>query len=65
MLLRCRASLRLDRQDALADLALALRIDPDNVDALLLRAGLYDAFGDSERSFLDLRRVSLVAPRVR
>ena len=59
-----RAALQVENEQALADLSAALRVDPDNVDALLLRAGVYDTMGDKERSFLDLRRIRIVAPQV-
>ena len=59
-----RAALQVETEQALADLSAALRVDPDNVDALLLRAGVYDTMGDKERSFLDLRRIRIVAPQV-
>lgn len=53
-----------DHSRAVADLDAALRIDPDNLDCLTLRAKLYDECGDKERCFLDLRRVAVLAPKV-
>jgi hypothetical protein len=62
-LLRHRAALVTDHRSAIADLETALRIDPENVRCLALRAGLYDLCGDAERCFLDLRRVEMLAPQ--
>ena len=50
---------------ALADLNEAVKVDSENMDALILRSSLFDIAGDKERSFLDLRRVTIIAPQVR
>lgn len=64
-LLRRRAALTADSSRAIADLDAALRMDPDNVDCLIIRAGIFDACGDKERCFLDLRRIACLDPKVR
>ena len=60
-LLRHRAALVTDHRSAIVDLDAALRIDPENVRCLALRAELYDFCGDAERCFLDLRRGEMLA----
>ena len=64
-LLRRRAALTADSNRAIADLDAALRMDPENVDCLIIRAGIFDACGDKERCFLDLRRIACLDPKVR
>ena len=64
-MLRHRALLHLDNTLALRDLNEALQCNAEDVDALVLRASIYKLLGDKERSFLDLRRASIIAPQVR
>jgi hypothetical protein len=63
VLFRRRAALQ-ETALARADIDQALRLNPNDVEALLFRAQLHRAAGDEQRCFLDLRAAQILAPQV-
>jgi tetratricopeptide (TPR) repeat protein len=60
-----RAGLNLDHPDkALTDINNALGMDPNNVDAYLIRAQLYEKAGDFNQALVDVDRALTLAPKV-